>query len=104
VHYWLAVVVYVGTWAAALLTPLSDATMLAVLAVTVVSLGAGIAARAWSIVPLSLVILPLAVAQPCELECDTTVLTHAIVLWTPASAALLAGGVAAGLRLRDREA
>jgi len=103
VLYALAALVYVGAWAGVLLTPLADLTVLAVLVVAAASLGAGAAARTWSIVALSLVILPLAVAQPCELECDTSVLTHAIVLWTPASALLLAAGVAAGLRSRGGE-
>ena len=100
--YALAALVYVGAWAAVLLTPLADLTLPAIAVVAVVSLAAGAMARAWSIVALSLVILPLAVAQPCQLECDTTVLLHAIVLWTPASALLLAVGVAAGLRRRGR--
>jgi hypothetical protein len=100
VLYALAVLVYVGAWAAVLLTPLADLTLLAVVVVAAASVGAGAVARAWSIVALSLVILPLAVAQPCKLECDTSALLHAIVLWTPASAVLLAAGVAAGLRSR----
>jgi hypothetical protein len=100
VRYALAILAYVGTWAGVLLTPLADETLLAIAVVAVVSLAAGAAARSWSIVPWSLVILPLAVAQPCDLECDTSVLTHAMLLWTPASAALLAAGVAAALRLR----
>jgi len=98
VVYALAVLVYIGAWAAVLLTSLSDRTVLAVAIVAIVSVGAGAVARSWSIVGISLVILPLAVAQPCELECDTSVLTHAMLLWTPASAALLAAGVALGLR------
>ena len=100
--YAFAAAAYVAAWACVLLTSLSDRTALAVVIVTVASLGAGAAARSWSIVALSLAILPLAVAQPCELECDASVLTHAMLLWTPASAALLAAGVAAGLRLRER--
>jgi hypothetical protein len=103
VVYALAAVAYVAAWACALLTSVADHTVAAVAIVTVASLGAGVAARSWSIVPFSLAILPLAVAQPCDLECDTTVLTHAMLIWTPASAALLAVGVAAGFRLRNRD-
>jgi hypothetical protein len=98
VRYALAAVVYVAAWACVLLTPLNDAPALAVVVVIVVSVGAGVVARAWSIVACSLAILPLAVAQPCELECDISVLTNAMLLWTPASAALLAAGVALALR------
>ena len=101
--YALAAVAYVAAWACVLLTSISDHTALAVVIVTLASLGAGAAARSWSIVAFSLAILPLAVAQPCELECDISVLTNAILLWTPASAVLLAAGVFAGLRLRARD-
>jgi hypothetical protein len=61
--------------------------------VVLASVGAGALARAWSVVPLALVVLPLAVMQPCDLECDTSILMWAILVWTPASAALLAVGV-----------
>jgi hypothetical protein len=98
VRYTLAAVVYVAAWACVLLTPLNDTPALATLVVIVVSVGAGLVARAWSIVAFSLAILPLAVAQPCELECDISVLTNAMLLWTPGSAALLAAGVALALR------
>jgi hypothetical protein len=97
-HFLAAAAIYVGTWGAVLLTSVSESGPLSVGLAGGASLVSGLVARAWSALALALVILPLAVMQPCPLECDPAVLLHAVLIWTPASAAVVALGVALSRR------
>ena len=100
VRHALAAAIFITAWGAVLLTSLNDEGDAITLPLVVgASVAAGLLSGSWWSIGLAALLLPLAATQTCEpggaYSCETEPVFLAIFIWAPASAAMIAAGVAA---------